>query len=144
MSTCKSYFLVIFENKERSNIQAGSLYFIMTHIGTAFITLAFLLLYHSTGTLDFEIIKSNIGAVKPLIKNIVFILALIGFGTKAGIIPFHIWLPSAHPAAPSHVSALMSGVMIKTGIYMLIRIFMDIMPDAPLWWGVVIWLPAAK
>ncbi len=138
-----SYFLVIFEHKERSNIQAGSLYFIMTHIGTAFITLAFLLLYHATGTLDFEIIKSNIGAVKPLTKNIVFILALIGFGTKAGIIPFHIWLPSAHPAAPSHVSALMSGVMIKTGIYMLIRIFMDIMADAPLWWGVVILLIGA-
>lgn len=138
-----SYFLVIFENKERNNITAGSLYFIMTHIGTAFITLAFLLLYHSTGSLDFGIIKSNIVTVKPLIKNIVFILALIGFGTKAGIIPFHIWLPSAHPAAPSHVSALMSGVMIKTGIYMLIRIFVDIMADTPLWWGAVVLLLGA-
>ena len=68
----------------------------------------------------------------------IFILALIGFGTKAGIIPMHIWLPAAHPAAPSHVSALMSGVMIKTGIYMMIRIFFDIFTDVPLWWGAVI------
>jgi hydrogenase-4 component B len=110
----------------------------MTHVGTAFITLAFLLLYRYTGSLDFGVIKETIGKTSPLIMNTVFILALIGFGTKAGIIPFHIWLPNAHPAAPSHVSALMSGVMIKTGIYMFIRMFMDIMPDAPLWWGIVI------
>lgn len=133
-----SYFLVIYENKEKENVQAGSLYFIMTHVGTAFITLAFLLLYLATGSLDFGVIKETIGTSSPLIINTVFVLALIGFGTKAGIIPFHIWLPDAHPAAPSHVSALMSGVMIKTGIYMFIRMFMDILPDAPLWWGVVI------
>ena len=139
-----SYFLVIFENKEENNIKAGSLYFIMTHIGTVFIILAFLLLYRATGSLDFGVINNNIGAVSPLVRNIVFILALVGFGTKAGIIPLHIWLPSAHPAAPSHVSALMSGVMIKTGIYMLIRLFVDIMPGAPLWWGVVILLLGAS
>lgn len=133
-----SYFLVIFEHREKENVKAGSLYFIMTHVGTAFIILAFLLLYRETGSLDFSAIKENIGAVAPSVRNIIFILALIGFGTKAGVIPFHIWLPSAHPAAPSHVSALMSGVMIKTGIYMLIRILMDIMPVAPLWWGAVI------
>jgi len=133
-----SYFLVIYENKEKDNLKAGSLYFIMTHIGTAFITLAFLLLYSATGSLDFSIIKENIGNVTPLVKNIVFILSIVGFGTKAGIIPLHIWLPGAHPAAPSHVSALMSGVMIKTGIYMFIRIFMDIITTAPVWWGTVI------
>jgi len=133
-----SYFLVIFENKEEENVHAGSIYFIMTHIGTAFIILLFLLLYNSTGSLDFTVIKDNIGLVPPLVKNLVFIFALIGFGTKAGIIPLHVWLPSAHPAAPSHVSSLMSGVMIKTGIYMLIRIFMDILLSAPIWWGVVI------
>lgn len=133
-----SYFLVIFENKEKENIKAGSLYFVMTHIGTAFIILAFLLLYRFTGSLDFSVIKDQIGLVAPLVRDLIFILALVGFGTKAGIIPFHIWLPSAHPAAPSHVSALMSGVMIKTGIYMFIRIFMDIMPNAPLWWGIVV------
>mgnify|MGYP001331101390 CR=1 FL=1 len=133
-----SYFLVIYEKKQAENVQAGSLYFIMTHVGTAFITLAFLLLYRSTGSLDFGVIKETIGNVSPLVRNAVFALALVGFGTKAGIIPFHIWLPNAHPAAPSHISALMSGVMIKTGIYMFIRVFLDIMPEAPLWWGGII------
>jgi hydrogenase-4 component B len=133
-----SYFLVVFENREKDNVKAGLLYFVMTHVGTAFITLAFLLLYRSTGSLDFGMIKENIGAASPLVKNGIFFLALIGFGTKAGIIPFHIWLPSAHPAAPSHVSALMSGVMIKTGIYMFIRLYLDILPKSPLWWGIVV------
>ncbi|MFA6043196.1 MAG: proton-conducting transporter membrane subunit, partial [Patescibacteria group bacterium] len=71
-------------------------------------------------------------------KNAIFILAMVGFGTKAGIIPFHIWLPSAHPAAPSHVSALMSGVMIKTGIFMMIRLFLDILQPVPAWWGLTV------
>ena len=78
-------------------------------------------------------------AAPQSLKNVVFVFALIGFGAKAGIIPFHIWLPAAHPAAPSHVSALMSGVMIKTGIYMLARIGWDMMPGPPpLWWGLLI------
>jgi len=133
-----SYFLVIFENNDKDNIKAGSLYFIMTHIGTAFIMLAFLLLYQATGSLDFDVIKENVGQIPLLIKNLVFIFALVGFGTKAGIIPFHIWLPSAHPAAPTHVSALMSGVMIKTGIYMFIRLFVEVLSGTELWWGVTI------
>ncbi len=133
-----SYFLVIYENKEKENIKAGTLYFIMTHAGTAFIMLSFMLLYSAAGSFDFGVMKQNIGGAAPLLKDIIFILALVGFGTKAGIIPFHIWLPSAHPAAPSHVSALMSGVMIKTGIYMLVRLSVDIMPSVPLWWGVLV------
>ncbi|MFA5961093.1 MAG: hydrogenase 4 subunit B [Parcubacteria group bacterium] len=133
-----SYFLVIFENKEKENVRAGSLYFIMTHVGTAFITLAFLLLYRATGSFDFSVIKDNASMLTPMMSGFIFILMLIGFGTKAGIIPLHIWLPSAHPAAPTHVSALMSGVMIKTGIYMLIRIFIDLMPNLPIWCGMLV------
>lgn len=133
-----SYFLVIFENKEEKNLAAGTLYFVMTHIGTAFITLAFLMLYSYIGSFDFAVIKASIGSVPLLIKNLVFICALVGFGTKAGMIPFHIWLPSAHPAAPTHVSALMSGVMIKTGVYMLIRLLADIIPADQIWWGVLV------
>ena len=133
-----SFFLVIFEKDEKKNIKAGALYFYMTHAGTAFIILAFLLLYRSTGSFDFEIIRNNITLVPPLTQSLIFVFALIGFGTKAGIIPFHIWLPSAHPAAPSHVSALMSGVMIKTGIFMLIRISLDLFAGGPLWWGITI------
>jgi len=138
-----SYFLVVYEDREKTNVEAGTLYFIMTHIGTAFIMLAFLLLYGSVGSLDFGAIKEGMAAVSPAVRNAVFILALVGFGTKAGIIPFHIWLPSAHPAAPTHVSALMSGVMIKTGILMMIRIFIDVLPNPPLWWGVVVLLLGA-
>ncbi len=133
-----SYFLVIFERQEEKNIRAGTLYFIMTHMGTAFIILSFLLLYQATGSFDFETIRSGLGALSPLLKNAIFICTLIGFGAKAGIIPFHIWLPRAHPAAPSHVSALMSGVMIKTGIYMLVRIYGDMLPGIPIWWGLLL------
>ncbi len=143
LMSLSSYFLVIFENKEKENVKAGTLYFIMTHIGTAFIILSFLLLYSATGSFDFGVIKANIGNISPMMKSAIFLLALIGFGTKAGIIPLHIWLPGAHPAAPTHVSALMSGVMIKTGIYMFIRIFIDILPNAPVWWGILILLIGA-
>ena len=138
-----SYFLVIFERREEMSIRAGSLYFIMTHIGTAFIIFSFLLLYKATGSFDFEVIGSGIANASPLLKNAVFVSALIGFGAKAGIIPLHIWLPAAHPAAPSHVSALMSGVMIKTGIFMLVRICWDILPGAPPWWGMLLLLIGA-
>lgn len=133
-----SYFLVIYEWREEASIKAGSLYFIMTHAGTAFIIFAFLLMYRLTGSVDFETIKEGIGAASPLMKNAIFISALIGFGVKAGIIPLHVWLPGAHPAAPTHISALMSGVMIKTGIYMMIRIYLDILPGPYLWWGLAL------
>jgi hydrogenase-4 component B len=133
-----SYFLVVFEHREPANVRAGTLYFIMAHVGTAFIILSFLLMYSVTGSFDFEAIRSQIGSASPLIKGTIFLCALIGFGTKAGIIPLHIWLPGAHPAAPTHVSALMSGVMIKTGIYMLIRISLNLMSAPPLWWGMTI------
>jgi hydrogenase-4 component B len=134
-----SYFLVIFEKNDKNNIKAGFLYFIMTHVGTAFITLMFLLLSGLTiglaNPFSFDAMRSISGTITPSTLNLIFLLALVGFGTKAGIIPFHIWLPSAHPAAPSHVSALMSGVMIKTGVYMLIRLFWDILPADQIWWG---------
>lgn len=133
-----SYFLVVYENREESSVKAGMLYFIMTHVGTAFILFSFLLLYKVTGSFDFSVMARSIQNSALLYKNLIFISAFIGFGIKAGIIPLHIWLPSAHPAAPSHVSALMSGVMIKTGIYMMARIFIGTLTDIPLWWGLFI------
>ncbi len=133
-----SYFLVIYERRETASIKAGSLYFIMTHAGTAFIIFSFLLMYREAGSFDFEAIRAGLATSSSSTQSAIFIPALIGFGVKAGIIPLHIWLPSAHPAAPSHVSALMSGVMIKTGIYMLIRVSLDILPGAQTWWGLVI------
>lgn len=130
-----SYALVVYDRNEIKNVDAGFLYFVMTHVGTVFILFSFLLLYKATGSFDFEEIRAGVATIPPILKNTVFILSLIGFGTKAGIIPLHIWLPGAHPAAPSHVSALMSGVMIKTGIYMMIRMFLDLLQPVPAWWG---------
>ncbi|MCL5017391.1 MAG: hydrogenase 4 subunit B [Patescibacteria group bacterium] len=133
-----SYFLVVYDRNEKNNINAGFLYLVMTHIGTAFIIISFLLLYKFTGSFDFEAIKTGAILIPSSVKNVIFVFALIGFGTKAGIVPFHIWLPAAHPAAPSHVSALMSGVMIKTGIFMMIRLFLDILQPVPAWWGLTV------
>src|SRR3989344_2033338 len=133
-----SYFLVVYDRNDNNNVKAGFLYLVMTHVGTAFIMLAFLLAYKFTGSFDFTVIAGAASAIPPLVKNSIFVLAIIGFGTKSGIIPFHVWLPEAHPAAPSSISALMSGVMIKTGIYMLIRVLFEFTSPSPLWWGVVI------
>jgi hydrogenase-4 component B len=130
-----SYFLVTLERDEDSS-RAGLLYAVMTHIGTAFIIVAFLVLYHYTGHLDFTGMKAASVQVPDEIRSIVFVLFLVGFGTKAGIIPLHTWLPRAHPAAPSNISSLMSGVMIKTGIYGMVRMNMDILGPGAEWWGV--------
>ena len=130
-----SDFLVVFERDDEQNVSAGFIYLVMTHVGTLFIIIAFLLIFQYSHSFDFSAIQQSAKLIPMAIKNVVFVLLLIGFGTKAGIIPFHIWLPKAHPAAPSHVSALMSGVMIKTGIYMMIKLFLVILQPVPLWWG---------
>lgn len=133
-----SFFLILYEYKKRENVRAGFMYLTMTQIGTAAILAAFLLLYATIGSFDFETIRAHAGTMPLLFKNLAFILLFIGLGTKSGVIPFHIWLPGAHPAAPSHVSALLSGVMIKTGIYMMIRMFIDILGPIPTWWGLIV------
>lgn len=130
-----SYFLVIYEFKKHENVRAGFLYFLMTHIGTLCIMLAFFLAYKATGSFDFDTWRASAGTVTPMLQGLILLCALFGFGIKAGIIPVHIWLPGAHAAAPTHVSALLSGVMIKTAIFMFIRFFFDFFPGAPLEWG---------
>lgn len=132
-----SYFLVTFDRDEKS-VKAGLLYAVMTHIGTAFIIILFLVLYKYTGHMDFSGMRAASAEIPEYFKTLVFIFSIIGFGTKAGIIPFHTWLPRAHPTAPSNISSLMSGVMIKTGIYGFIRISMDVLGHGPEWWGITI------
>ena len=129
--TLASYFLVIFEQEKKESVSAGYLYFLIAHIGTALIMLAFFLLYKNTGSFDFASFRN--ATLTPATRNIVFLLAFFGFGAKAGIVPLHIWLPRAHPAAPSHASALLSGVMIKTAVYGIIRLCVDLL-GAPIWW----------
>ena len=133
-----SYFLVVFERNEEKNINAGLLYILISQIGAAFLFAAFLILYRFTGSWSFDAIRDMADTIPVLIQNIVLGLALVGFSSKAGVIPLHIWLPEAHPAAPSHVSALMSGVMIKTAIFMIIRFFIEFFPSADANWGMLI------
>ena len=131
-----SYFLVISEHEKADVRYAGLFYLIMTHVGTAFIVLTFLLLFQQNDSFSFEAFRHPEQPLSDTLRTLVFLTALIGFGTKAGIVPLHVWLPYAHPAAPSHVSALMSGVMIKTAIYGLLRVTFDFPGGVfPWWWG---------
>lgn len=130
-----SYFLVVFEHEKKDTVRAGTLYVIMTHIAAAFLLTAFMIMFSYTGTFA---LNADTSAVPIAVQNTVFVFLLLGFGTKAGIIPLHIWLPKAHPAAASNVSALMSGVMIKTAIYGLLRFALQYLDSCPAWWGTVI------
>jgi len=127
-----SFFLVKFEGEKDEVRRAGWVYLVATHIGTAFLLVMFAILGHAAGSMDFADYRN--APIMAGLSGLAFVLAVIGFGTKAGFVPLHVWLPEAHPAAPSHVSAVMSGVMIKTGIYGLVRVI-TFFPDVPHWWG---------
>ena len=131
-----SYFLVIYEHDKDDVQKSGRIYIIMTHIGTAFIIAAFSMIAYYGGS--FELANINASQIPTSSANIIFIFLTIGFGTKAGIFPLHIWLPSAHPVAPSNISALMSGVMIKMSVYGLLRVLFDIFEGNAYWWGIVL------
>jgi hydrogenase-4 component B len=136
-----TFFLINYEHEDPASRRAAFLYVVMTHIGTALLLVMFLFLYSSTGSFSFETFRSAGSRLSPFVQSLVFLCATIGFGVKAGIIPFHIWLPEAHPAAPSNISALMSGVMIKLGIYGMVRVYFDFLgPAIPEWWGILILL----
>jgi hydrogenase-4 component B len=128
-----SFFLVTFENDRDEVRRAGTTYLIASHVGVILLIALFALLGRAAGTFDFAAMKS-FGIAAAGLSNTAFLLALGGFGTKAGFWPVHIWLPDAHPAAPTHVSAVMSGVMIKMGIYGLLRVLPFLGPP-PTWWG---------
>ncbi|MCZ0755000.1 hydrogenase 4 subunit B [Anoxybacillus sp. J5B_2022] len=133
-----SFFLVMFEHEKPETRKAGYVYVVMTHFGTVFIILSFLTLFFFTNRLDFQSFTQAASDLPASVKNIIFLTSLIGFGTKAGMIPLHVWLPRAHPAAPSHISALMSAVMIKTAIYGLLRVNYDFLKGGATWWGAVV------
>ena len=120
-----AYCLVSFEHEQPETRDAGVLYFIMSHIDAGCIILGFLLLFQASGDYSFASLHDIGAQMSPGKRDAAFLLFLLGFGIKAGIVPLHIWLPAAHPVAPSNVSALMSGVLIKTGIYGLTRVCFD-------------------
>ena len=119
MMSLSSFFLVMHEYQREATRKAGYIYLVFTQVGAMFIFAAFALAYSYTDAFGFQ----SLAGLPDTIKLLTFFLALVGFGSKAGIFPLHIWLPHAHPAAPSHVSAVMSGVMIKMGIYGIFRLY---------------------
>ncbi|MEK6960002.1 MAG: proton-conducting transporter membrane subunit [Nanoarchaeota archaeon] len=129
-----SFFLVCFEYEKEETRKAGLFYFIMTQLSTIFLLVSFLILYNSSGALDI----TQVAGMSQGLMSLVFMSAFIGFGIKAGVIPFHKWLPYAHPAAPSNISALMSGLMIKVALYGLIRFLVFVFPSTQLWWGILV------
>jgi len=133
-----SYFLVVLDTKHEKSIQAGMIYITMTHVGTAFLIAAFFVMYKHALSFDFSVLKTACSTMPETTRNMVFLFLLIGFGTKAGIVPLHIWLPYAHPQAPSSISSIMSGVMIKTAIYGIIRFILFILGVNSPWWGVTL------
>jgi formate hydrogenlyase subunit 3/multisubunit Na+/H+ antiporter MnhD subunit len=133
MSLC-AYVLVTVEHEQAEVRRAGWVYLIATHAATACLIALFLLLARHTGSFELEPARTDLP--KGLAASL-FALAIVGFGVKAGVVPLHVWLPEAHAAAPSHVSALMSGVLIKMGIYGLLRMLLSIGPPRA-WWGPVL------
>jgi hydrogenase-4 component B len=131
-----AYFLVTFEHDRADVRRAGWIYLVAAHAGVAFLLVAFVLMGRRAGSLDFDAFRA-MAPLDPRAAGLIFALALVGFGAKAGFVPFHVWLPEAHPAAPAPVSALMSGVMIKVGVYGLLRVVTFLGKPAP-WWGLAL------
>jgi hydrogenase-4 component B len=127
-----SWALVMAHHQVSDNTRAGYIYLLMASFGTLALLLAFGVLAGPAGGYDFAAIRA--GQHTPLTAALVLMLALLGAGSKAGLVPLHVWLPLAHPAAPSHVSALMSGVMTKVAVYGFVRIVLDLLAE-PSWWA---------
>jgi len=132
-----SYCLVSFHHREESTRSAGVLYFVMSHAGTGCLLAGFLLLSARVGSLEFSDFASGRAELTGPWQAAIFLLFFAGFGVKAGIIPLHIWLPEAHPVAPSNISALMSGIVIKCGIYGMARVFFE-------FWGCHLYGPESR
>ena len=131
-----SWALVMAHDKVQANLRAGYIYLVMASFGTLCLLLAFGLLAGPDGQYAFSAIRES--SPSPSTSALVLMLVLIGTGSKAGLVPLHVWLPLAHPAAPSHVSALLSGVMTKVAVYAFIRIVFDLLGEPAWWWSMVV------
>jgi len=117
---------------------AGVWYGAITHVGAAFILAAFLILAAHSGGQSFAALAAHARALAPGVRASIFLLALVGFGSKAGVVPFHVWLPKAHPEAPSPVSALMSGAMVALGVYGIVLFGDVLLSGGPVWWWLIV------
>ncbi len=131
-----SWALVMAHDKVEANVRAGYIYLVMASFGTLALLLAFGLLAGSDGAYGFDAIRAS--QHMPALTGLVLILVLLGAGSKAGLVPLHAWLPLAHPAAPSHVSGLLSGVMTKVAVYAFVRIVFDLIGEPAWWWSLVV------
>ncbi len=131
-----SWLLVLANHREEESRRAAYVYLAMASLSMLLLLLAFGALAGSDGDFRFSVLRE--AAERPAQATLVVVLAIIGCGTKAGLVPLHIWLPLAHPAAPSHVSALLSGVMVKIGLYGLARFLFDLVGAPAWWWGVAL------
>lgn len=133
-----SALLVIGPRPTRAVARSGYVYLAMTHVGTAAIAVAFAIWAAAAGSFSFADWGAASSALDGSTRDLLFVLLLVGFGTKAGVMPLHVWLPRAHPVAPSHVSALLSGVMIKAGIYGIVAFGIGLLGPGPAWWGLLV------
>jgi formate hydrogenlyase subunit 3/multisubunit Na+/H+ antiporter MnhD subunit len=131
-----SYFLVTTQHAIPDIRRAGFLYLLIAHVGALAILLSFGVMQGGSWQFTFDALRT--AHLAPPWATIAFLLALFGFGAKAGLVPLHVWLPEAHPAAPSPVSALMSGVMLKTAVYGVLRVSFDLLGQPEWWWGLVL------
>jgi hydrogenase-4 component B len=137
LMTLATAALVATDHEERASRRAAYLYLVMSHLGTGLLIAGFLVLASVHGSLSFATLLSGGPAIEPM-RHILFALFFVGFGVKAGIVPLHVWLPEAHPAAPTSISALMSGVLIKTGIFGIVRVCAFGLGVPRLSWGVIV------
>lgn len=133
-----AYGLVTFYHEQRESRQAGLLYVIMAHADVGCLLLGFALLIQGSGSAEFASFHTAAAQLSSGRQSAAFLLFFLGFCIKAGVIPFHIWLPAAHPVAPSNISALLSGIVIKAGIYGMTRIFLDSLGGVPSWAGLLV------
>ncbi|MDA8333563.1 MAG: proton-conducting transporter membrane subunit [Peptococcaceae bacterium] len=136
--TVTSYLLIVFEHQSAENTRAGSFMLVFSEIGALLLIAAFALLGNYTGHFDFAGIRAAIGSVPPAVKNTVFILTLLGFGVKIGLVPLQGWFAPAYGAAPANVGAVLSAATLTLGIYGLARVGLDLLGPSPLWWGLAL------
>ncbi|GLZ27901.1 hypothetical protein Lesp02_00910 [Lentzea sp. NBRC 105346] len=134
-----SLLLVVAEHRRRPEVaSAGRWYAVMTHLGFLSVLIGLMVFVARAGDDSFSALRDSARHLSPLVAGVVFVLALLGFASKAGIVPLHAWLPRAHPEAPSHVSALMSAAMVNLGVYGLVRVGFDLLGGGPVWWWLLV------
>jgi hydrogenase-4 component B len=143
LMTLFSAALVLIDGDSEQRRHNIFIYLVMMHAGAAAVIASFLLFLPHAASLDFGSMRAAVALMPPGLRAAIFLLSFIGFGTKAGLVPFHLWLPKAHPIAPSPVSALMSAVMLKTAVYGFVRFAFDFLGGGPGWGGYLVLLAGA-